>query len=204
MSGGFEQRQQRRRATTSERPSGSDLAPASAARRRRGRAIAGSRSGSCQRTASGAHARALPRDSPSRPVGRNSRTRTSSDERDDVLPLGAEDRRAVVLDEAEQKPAEQRAAQVADAAEHGGGEGLDAEEEADVVAGRARSASGTASPPHRPSAPPRGRSAWMTRSMLTPISAAVSGSWATARMPRPSRDRRTNWSSATIIDERRR
>ena len=29
----------------------------------------------------------------------------------------------------------------------------------------------------------------MTRSRLTPISAAVSGSWATARMPRPSRVR---------------
>ena len=39
----------------------------------------------------------------------------------------------------------------------------------------------------------------MTRSMLTPISVAVSVSWATARMPRPSRVRFTNWSRTTII-----
>ncbi len=31
------------------------------------------------------------------------------------------------------------------------------------------------------------------------MSAADSGSWATARMPRPIRERRTNWSSANII-----
>ena len=45
---------------------------------------------------------------------------------------------------------------------------------------------------------------WTTRVELTPISAADSGSWATARMPRPSRERRTNWSRATIITERAR
>ena len=39
----------------------------------------------------------------------------------------------------------------------------------------------------------------MTRCELTPISAADSGSWATARMPRPSRVRLTNWSRATIM-----
>jgi hypothetical protein len=39
----------------------------------------------------------------------------------------------------------------------------------------------------------------MTRSMLTPISCAVSMSWETARTPRPKRVRRTNWSRATIM-----
>ena len=39
----------------------------------------------------------------------------------------------------------------------------------------------------------------MTRSLFTPISAAVLASWATARMPRPSRLRLMNRSSATII-----
>ena len=39
----------------------------------------------------------------------------------------------------------------------------------------------------------------MTRSRLTPISVAVAGSCATARMPRPSRLRFTNWSAMTNI-----
>ena len=38
----------------------------------------------------------------------------------------------------------------------------------------------------------------MTRSLLTPISVAVSGSWATARMPRPNLVRLMNWSVTTI------
>ncbi len=37
-----------------------------------------------------------------------------------------------------------------------------------------------------------------TRSMFTPMSAAVSGSWAVARMPRPKRDVATKRSRATI------
>ena len=39
----------------------------------------------------------------------------------------------------------------------------------------------------------------MTRSRLTPISVAVVGSWATARMPRPNLVRLTNWSATTIM-----
>ena len=39
----------------------------------------------------------------------------------------------------------------------------------------------------------------ITRSLLTPISAAVSGFCATARTPRPYRVRLMNWSSAIII-----
>ncbi len=39
----------------------------------------------------------------------------------------------------------------------------------------------------------------ITRSMFTPMSVAVSASWATARMPRPSRVRFTTWSSTIII-----
>ena len=39
---------------------------------------------------------------------------------------------------------------------------------------------------------------WMIRSLFTPMSVAVSGSCATARMPRPVRVRRMNQSVATI------
>ncbi len=39
----------------------------------------------------------------------------------------------------------------------------------------------------------------IVRSMLTPMSAEVSESWATARMPRPSRVERTMRSAATNI-----
>ena len=46
--------------------------------------------------------------------------------------------------------------------------------------------------------PPRRNVSTTTRLMSTPIMAAVSGSWAAARMPRPSRDLATNRSSATI------
>ena len=38
----------------------------------------------------------------------------------------------------------------------------------------------------------------MTRSMSTPISAAVSASWAVARMPRPRRERATKRSRAAM------
>lgn len=38
----------------------------------------------------------------------------------------------------------------------------------------------------------------ITRSWFTPIKVAVSGSWATDRMPRPKRVRLTNWSSNVI------
>src|SRR6478752_2652785 len=48
-------------------------------------------------------------------------------------------------------------------------------------------------------APPMTNVSRMTRSRLTPMSAAASGSWATARMPRPRRDRCTNWSRTTIM-----
>ena len=48
-------------------------------------------------------------------------------------------------------------------------------------------------------APPMTKTSMMIRSLLTPISAAVSGSWATARTPRPSRVRFTNLSSAIIM-----
>ena len=53
-------------------------------------------------------------------------------------------------------------------------------------------------PPAPARMPPRRNVSATTRSMLTPMSCAVSGSWAVARMPRPSRLRRTNWSRATI------
>ena len=82
------------------------------------------------------HARALPRVSPSRPLGRNEQHEDEDEEREHVLPLAAEDGGAVVLEQPEEQAAEQRAADVADAAEHRGGERLDAGEEADVVAGR--------------------------------------------------------------------
>ena len=93
----------------------------------------------------------------------------------------------VDLDHAEQQAAEQGAAQVADAAQHGGGERLDADQEADVELGDAE-AGGVCSKAATPAmAPPSTKTSMMTRSLLTPISAAVSGSWATARTPRPSR-----------------
>ena len=83
-------------------------------------------------------ARARPSCSPRMPVGRTSSTSTSTTKAIDVPPLRAEDGRAVVLDQPEEQTAEQGAAEVADAAEHGGGERLDAEEEADVEAWCAR------------------------------------------------------------------
>ena len=43
----------------------------------------------------------------------------------------------------------------------------------------------------------------ITRSLLTPISAAVSGFCATARTPRPYRVRLMNWSRANIMTTRR-
>src|SRR5262245_32840412 len=53
----------------------------------------------------------------------------------DVAPLGAEQRGPPVLRDSEHQSAEQRTAEVADATQDGGGERLDAEEEADVEPG---------------------------------------------------------------------
>ena len=78
---------------------------------------------------------ALPRLSPSRPLGRNISTSTSTTKANTSFHSPAEDGRAVVLEQAEQQAADERAADVADAAEHRGGERLDAGQEADVEAG---------------------------------------------------------------------
>ena len=53
-------------------------------------------------------------------------------------------------------------------------------------------------PPAPASSPPSTKVNITTRSMFTPMSWAVSGSCAVARMPRPSRLRLTNWSSPII------
>ena len=60
------------------------------------------------------------------PVGRNSSTRTSSTKATTSRHWVPNTRLAVVLHDAEEQTAEQRAAQVADAAEDGGRERLDA------------------------------------------------------------------------------
>ena len=70
------------------------------------------------------------------PVGRNISTSDQDHEGDDVGPLDADvrERRDQVLDDAEQQAADHGAADVADAAEHGGRERLDAGHEAHGVA----------------------------------------------------------------------
>ena len=79
-----------------------------------------------------AHARAFPRDSPSRPVGRNIRTTTRTTKAVTLAQLELQMVRGVDLDDAEQQAADEGAAQVADAAEDGGGERLEPDDEADV------------------------------------------------------------------------
>ena len=93
-----------------------------------------------------------PSDSPSRPLGPEQEHEHEHEEREHVLPLTAEDGGAVVLEQAEEQPAEQRAADVADAAEHGRGEGLDAGEEPDVEAGRLEEDREEEARPRRPAA----------------------------------------------------
>src|SRR4051812_30069558 len=89
-----------------------------------------------------------------------------------------------VLRDTEQQAADHGAADVADAAEHGGGERLDARDEAHRVGeheGVAEQEAGRAG-----ERPPMRKVREMVRSMSTPISAAVGASSAVARMPRPS------------------
>src|SRR6478672_13805720 len=74
---------------------------------------------------------------PFRPTGLLGEQQDDDEEQEghDVLPLGADEGGAVVLGDAEDEAAEQRTTHVADAAEDRRGEGLDAEDEAGVVAG---------------------------------------------------------------------
>ena len=81
------------------------------------------------------HARALPRVSPSRPLGRNISTRTRTTKAKTSFHSPPKHGCAVVLEEAQEQAAEERAADVADATEDGCRERFDARQEPDVEPG---------------------------------------------------------------------
>ena len=115
------------------------------------------------------------------------------DERNDVRPLRiSEQDLPIVADEAEEQTAEECAADVADAAEYRGRKRLDAQNETAAVLDAGRDLHDVERAAAPASRPPMTKVVMMMRSLLTPISVAVSGSWATARMPRPVRDLRMN------------
>ena len=134
--------------------------------------------------------RAFPSDSAEDAGGRDSRRTPRSTNADDVAPFGAED----ACPGSPRRPStnrhRERAPQVADAAEDGGGERLDPEEETRrryLVVSDLRACRGSSRDPgHQFTAEEEGHPGRSVE--LTPIRAAVSGSSTVARMPRPSRN----------------
>ncbi len=107
------------------------------------------------------------------------------------------------LDDAEDQPADDGAPDVADAAEHGGGERLEAGEEAhpevDVADLQALRDTGDGG-----EGGAEVKATTMIRSTLMPIRRAVSGSWETACMPRPVLVRLTKYQRPAAHMTRRR
>ena len=127
--------------------------------------------------------------SPSRPSGRKTRIAISSPktiERVQSLPGVCQVEPLVErLDQADQERAEQRAGEVADAAEHGGREGDQAELEALVVADGREVEQEEHARPRRRAPPASANVNEIVRLTLMPIIAAASGSCEVARIAFP-------------------
>src|SRR6478735_5123997 len=145
-----------------------------------------------------AHARAFPRDSPSSPVGRNIRTRTRTMNAVTSVQLESQTCEAYTSTTPRSRPPTRAPRRLPMPPRTAAVNALMPmmKPMSNLVMSYWMVNRSAATPAI---APPRTKTSMMTRSWLTPIRDAVSGSCATARTPRPRRLLFTKVSSATII-----